>query len=504
MKLQVATWPWLLRHELRVAWRGHGGMRLWFALIGGGLLWVALHLAAWALLRGSGLIELPSWLTLIFGGLSWLILTLMLSQAIILSVSALFDRGDLDLLLSSPLEARTVFIVRGIGIAVSCVIFYLLLLSPFAHIGLFAGRANLLAIYPALISIGLLVSAIGMLLTITLVRAFGARRARVVAQLIGALAGAIMFLLSQTQNMLGRATRDHLAAAFRLWMEPGGPLAADSLVWFPFRAMLGEPFALVVVMIAGIGGFWLVVNLTCQRFLAGTQETVTGSARSASVKAIGSVRFNAGLARNVLVKEWKLIARDPNLIAQTLLQLLYLLPLIFLVFRRQDSVMMVVPAAIMMAAMLAGNLAWITVAAEDAPELIGVAPVALSRIRWLKALAAILPVWILVSPILFYLLLNKPWLAFVFAVCLAGATLSAGLAQVWYPRQGDRKSMKKRGQANLLITVLEGISSMGWAGTAYCLVMAPRFAPVALVFALLGPGAAWILGKSRRDAGLLA
>ena len=503
MKLPVGSWPWLLRHELRLGWRGYGGMRLWFALIGGGVLWALFHVAAWALLRGSAAMDLPPWITLAFGGLTWLILTLMLSQGIILSVGALFDRGDFDLLLSSPMSARTVFIVRGLGIAVSCVTLYLLLLSPFAHMGVFTGRAHLLAIYPALISMGLLVSALGMLLTLTLVRSFGARRARVVAQLIGALAGASLFLISQTQNMLGRDTRERIAAAFKLWMEPGGALAPDSLIWFPFRALLGEPLALITVMIAGVGGFWLVVNLTYQRFLAGTQEAVTGSARSAPAAAPGRFTFHAGLARNVLVKEWKLIARDPNLIAQTLLQLLYLLPLIFLVFRRQDAVMMVVPAAIMMAAMLAGNLAWITVAAEEAPELIGVAPVSPSRIRWLKALAAMLPVWLLVSPILFYLLANQAWLALVFGACLAGATLSAGVAQIWYPRQGDRKKMQRRGKANLLITILEGISAMGWAGTAYCLVMRPWLTIVPLLFALLGPGAAWVLGKSRRDGGVL-
>ena len=499
MKLQVGSWPWLLRHELRLGWRGYGGMRFWFALIGGGLLWALFHFVAWALLRGSASIELPPWITLAFGGLTWLILTLMLSQGIILSVGALFDRGDFDLLLSSPMSARTVFIVRGLGIAVSSVTLYLLVLSPFAHMGVFTGRANLLAIYPALISMGLLVSAIGMLLTLTLVRSFGARRARVVAQLIGAFAGASLFLISQTQNMLGRDTRERVAAAFRLWMEPGGALAPDSLIWFPFRAMLGEPLALIVVMIVGMGGFWLVVNLTYQRFLAGTQEAVTGSVRTKPAAARGSIKFHAGLARNVLIKEWKLIARDPNLIAQTLLQLLYLLPLIFLVFRRQDALMMVVPAAIMLTAMLAGNLAWITVAAEDAPELIGTAPVSLTRIRWLKALAAMMPVWLLVSPILFYLLANQAWLALVFGVCLVGSTLSAGVAQIWYPRQGDRKNMKRRGKANLLITILEGISAMGWAATAYCLVMLPWLTPVPLLFALLGPGAAWMLGKSRRE-----
>ncbi len=503
MRLQVATWPWLLRHELRVSWRNFGGMGFWFGVISGGFLWVAIHAVAWGMLKSVSTADLPSWVTLVFGGLTWLIITLIFSQAIALSVSALFDRGDFDLLLSSPLSARTVFIVRGLGIAISCVTLYLLLLSPFAHMGLFTGHANLLAIYPALISLGLLASSLGMLLTISLVRMFGARRARVIAQLIAALVGAMIFLLSQVQNALGRETREHLAAAFRQWMEPGGALAPDSVVWFPFRAMLGEPLALAVVIIAGLGGFWMVVNLTYQRFLAGTQEVVTGNSRVMSALKTGSVRFEAGLARNVLLKEWKLIARDPNLITQTFMQLLYLLPLIFLLFRRQEAAMMVVPASIMLAAMLAGNLAWITVAAEDAPELIGVAPVAITRIRWLKALAALLPVWLLVSPILFYLLANNLWLATVFAFCLAGATVSAGVAQVWYPRQGDRKNMKKRGQANLLITVLEGMSSMGWAATAYCLVVAPRFAPIGLVFALLGPGAAWALGKSRRDEGAL-
>ncbi len=499
----VGSWPWLLRHELRLAWRNYGGMRAWFALIAGSILWAAIHFAAWGMLKLMPAINLPTWTYLVFGGAIWLMVTLMFSQAISLSVSALFDRGDFDLLLSSPMSARTVFIVRGLGIAVSCIILYLLLLSPFAHMGLVTGHANLLAIYPAFISLGLLVAALAMLLTISLVRAFGARRARVIAQLFAALVGAVFFLASQAQNALSRDTREHIMASFRHWSEAGGMLAPDSPIWFPFRAMLGEPLALLTVIAVGLGGFWLVVNLTYRRFLAGTQEAVAGSRRSGPARPAGSVKFKGGLARNVLLKEWKLILRDPQLITQTALQLLYLLPLMFLMFRRVDVLIMIVPGAIMLAAMLAGNLAWITVAAEDAPELIGVAPVSLARIRWLKALAALIPVWVLLSPVLLFLLPHDFALALVFLVCLAGATVSSGMTQVWYPRQGERKNMKKRAQGNIIINLIEGVGSLGWAATAYCVMMLNWLTPLPLIIALAAPALVWFLGKSRRDAGML-
>ena len=107
MKALPASRPgsvlWLLRHELRLGWRGAGGKRtarglLVFAVV----LSAALHVGAYILLRkwppGSGQLVLG----LLIGAVAWFAISLMLAQAIFLSVSALFDRGDLDLLLSSP------------------------------------------------------------------------------------------------------------------------------------------------------------------------------------------------------------------------------------------------------------------------------------------------------------------------------------------------------------------------------------------------------------------
>ena len=207
---------------------------------------------------------------------------------------------------------------------------------------------------------------------------------------------------------------------------------------------------------------------------------------------------------NVLTKEWRLIIRDPNLIAQTLLQMLYLLPLIFVIFRRGEMALLVVPSTVMLGSTLAGSLAWLTIAAEDAPELVGLAPVPMSRIRWFKALAAVIPVWILVSPILFYLLVNNIVYALVFAVCVAGGTLSAGLTNVLCPRKGDRKNMKKRSQGNFLIGISEVITAFGWAGLSYALLAAPWFALLALIFVPVGPITAWFMVKSSREQGVLA
>lgn len=495
--------PWLLQHELRLGWRKLGRSRLWVSLGLGGFLWLLMHVAAYFLVYDLQLDSLSGWVAPVMGSVMWFMLTLMLSHAIMMSVSALFDRGDLDLLLSSPLSSRTVFVVRGLGIAISCAALYAFFLLPVAHVGLLTGHARLMALYPTIASMALFATAVGMMLTLMLVRLIGARRARTVAQVLGALTGALIFLVTQAQNMAGPDMRRRVAATILQWMRPGGPLASDGLLWTPFHASIGEPVALLTVLLLGAGGFWLVTNLAHRRFLAGTQEVVTGSTRRAVPADSRHLRFRGGLLRTVLVKEWRLILRDPQLIAQTLLQVLYLMPMIFLVFRRQDMLLLVVPSAVLLAGTLAGTLAWITVTAEEAPELIGVAPVSLARIRWMKVAAAMLPVWVLVSPLLVFLLFESVWHAAVFVFCLAGSTACGGMTQVWYPRQGDRKNMRRRMESGKFVSILEGFSGLGWAGVAWCLVSAPLFTPLPLLVAAVGPTAAWFLGEERREQGLL-
>ena len=497
MKLAPGSWPWLLRHELRLAWRDAGGARLRFLIVAGGALWLAYHFAVWTVLR---FVVDPTALApasvVLVGAVLWFVFTLMLSQSITMSVGVFFDRGDLDLLLASPLPPRNVFIVRGLGVAVASVLVYAALLTPFAHVGALTGKLRLLAIYPALAALALLTAAIGMASTIALVRLLGARRARVAAQLLGALVGAALFLALQLNNLVSHERSARWLAQLRAAAEESGPLGPQSLLWLPLKAMLGEPLALAALTLVGAASFVLVTGAMARRFLAGTQESMTTPA--VPTPSLGPVRFRGGLWRVVLVKEWKLIGRDPQLIAHTLLQTLYLLPLILVWVRQATADALLAPAVVMGATTLASGLAWLTVAAEDAPELLASAPVEQSLLRRAKLVAALVPVWLLVSPLAVYLAFSRPLAAAIFTTCVAAATLAAASIQLALPRPGNRRDMRRRAKGNLLGGLLETLTTLGWTALTWCLLSLPQWAWLAALPALGAPAAAWWIGRARR------
>ncbi|MBL8517038.1 MAG: hypothetical protein JNM76_08715 [Betaproteobacteria bacterium] len=505
---------WLLRHELRLAWRGIGGKRIWLLLILGGVLWVFVHLAAIGLLKALKFLSGdPERMTRVMaimiagGGLAfWVITTIKLSQTIAHSVAALFDRGDLDLLLSSPLAPRHVLTARALGIAIPTLIIPVLLLIPVANTALFMGLLHLLAIYPSTAAWALLAAAGGLIMTMSLVSLLGARRAKTAAQLLGAFMGAAFFLASQLPGWLGRPRQDQFNQWISSHIGADGMFGPESLLWLPARSFLGEPLPLLVFLLVCVGGFWLVVQVTHKRFTEGTQESLVGGRTRPRSDDGRAVKFHAGLARITIFKEWRLLWRDPRLISQVVLQVLYLLPLMFIGFRRPDNAHFVVMGCVFMAAMLAGNLAWLTIAAEDAPELVGTAPVALTRVRYYKAVAACIPVLAILVPLALYWLITHPWNGVVLLVCGVGATFSAALCHVWNPQKGDRRDMKARHkQGNIIISILEGMASLGWAVLAVGLASTWWWLiPVGLLLIPIGLGTAWIIGRPKRVLGLLA
>jgi ABC-2 type transport system permease protein len=342
-----------------------------------------------------------------------------------------------------------------------------------------------------------------MMVTMSLVRWLGARRARVAAQVLAALIGAGFFIVSQLPNYLSQQKNNVIVAWFKRELDGDGWLSPGSVLWWPARAMTGEWLPLVIVMIVSFGGFWAVVNLTYRRFVTGTQESVTAG-RTAHRTSLEPIRFQGGFARMLLLKEWRTIWRDPQIISQTLLQLLYLFPMLFLGFSGRQSSWVLIPGLVMMGSMLAGNLAWLTIAAEDAPELVGTAPVSIDRVRFLKAVAAVAPVMALLLPLALWWSFRDPYLACVLLLCTVGGASSAALCQIWNPRQGNRRDLKLRYRQNRLVNVLESLGAMGWAGVAFCLNGHVLWLPVPLFFVTLGPGSAWLLGHRARRSGALA
>jgi ABC-2 type transport system permease protein len=477
MKAAPGSAAWLLRYELRLAWYGAavnaGGRRRlgWASIAVWTVAWLTLHVAAFAALRKlgpDGILEprlaIPATVTLVA------IATFMLATSLRTSVMALFERGDLDLLLSSPLPSRSIFTVRLLGVVMSSAALYLFLFGPLVHVGLALGQFRWIGVYVALAATATLMACLGMLLTLALVRLLGARRTRVVAQVLGAVAGALLFLLSQWYSMLshtdgGAAGQGLHALAQVPWLAPDSPL------WLPGRAALGEPAPMLGLALLGIAVFALTVGRTHRFFVHGLQQAA-GSARAVA-KPPGELRmhFRRSLFDTLVIKEWRLIVRDPHLISQVLLQLVYLAPLLFLILRNKAAPGPAIGSGLaLLCGSLTASLAWITVSAEDAPDLLQSSPAAGRTILLAKLAASAMPPLLLVALPLLWLLVRAPLAGLLISFVVVAAVVSAALIVRWQGRPAQRSDFKSRGKENFLCTVFESVNMLCWGGLGWLLV----------------------------------
>jgi ABC-2 type transport system permease protein len=483
MMLRPGSAPWLLRHELRMYYYSLGlgakakGPKRGLSKTGIGILAfmvLALHALAYLLVLaikfppGALPLKLLTIVTAIIG----VVLTIMLSSALRASVEALFERGDLDMLLSSPLSSRSIFTVRLGGVVLGVASIYLLLLSPLAHMGVALGKWRWLGVYPTVLAMAVLMASLAMLFTLGLVKWLGVRKTRVVAQVIGAVSGAAIFIISQlfshgAGNTSGKET---LMLWFVAKIEHSKAFGADSQLWLPARALLGEPLPMLVLLLAGLAVFLFTVRFTHRFFVHGVQQAASMD-RVATPKGPMRFTFGRALAHSIVVKEWRLIARDPQLVSQVLMQLLYLLPLAFMLFTRGSSAMPGIGAGMaLLCSSLTGSLGWIIVCAEDAPDLLLSAPIRQSTVRNAKVAAMTVPPLALVALPILWTALAQPLAAAVMALVVGLAVASASAIVLMLGKPASRGDFRRRGKGNMMSNLAETFTSMAWAALAYLLL----------------------------------
>jgi ABC-2 type transport system permease protein len=293
------------------------------------------------------------------------------------------------------------------------------------------------------------------------------------------------------------------------------PDSGSALLW-PARAVLGEPAALI-----GLLGFSLIalaatIYLFAPRFgqLALAAGGVAhGSARGNKARLRNWVRRSGRRSRlsassnatspgpALRRKEWILLLRDPWLMSQTLMQLLYLLPAGFLLWRDfhggGDVSLLLVPVLIVASGQLGGGLAWLAVSGEDAPDLIASAPVQVSYVLRAKVEAVLGVIAVIFGPFAVTLAAVAPFAALV---AFAGTIIAAGSAtaiQYWFRAQARRSLFRRRQTSSRVATFAEALSSTLWAGTGALaasgtwLAIVPGFAVLAIV------GGAWMISPER-------
>ncbi|MEQ8541011.1 MAG: hypothetical protein RIB93_26590 [Coleofasciculus sp. D1-CHI-01] len=473
--MNVATLPWLLRHELHLWWRelnSKPGLKTWGIVLGflSLVVLVPLWFALTEIRQTLSVSSIPApaiWVAVTV----WLIgFFIAFTQAMSQSVVALFERGDLDLLVSSPMSSKVIFASRLLGVALKIFLSDCLFIIPISLLALLLGVPQLLGVYPAFIGLALATTSLAMLLTLWLVRWLGARRARTWSQILTASLTALLFLLSQLPNVLRSidVPTAGIGEQLRPLFSPGNPLSAESIIWFPARAMFFEPVSVLLTLLVSAGLTWLAVDVLHHSFITGTQESMTHKRKQRRPQA--SVRFTSGFHQMALFKEWRIIWRNPYLLSQTFLQMLFLIPALIIVLRGSQEQMLaslttfVATVVSIVGSALVSSLTRICVSGEEAPDLLKASPVQGTTLRQVKLLAALIPVWILFSPIFIILLAKgEPW--WLALLVFLGATSCNAILRLWNSHPVPLANMFKRHkerQGDVILGMLEVASVMTW------------------------------------------
>jgi ABC-2 type transport system permease protein len=190
-----------------------------------------------------------------------------------------------------------------------------------------------------------------------------------------------------------------------------------------------------------------------------------------------------------------LLLRDPWLVSQTLMQMLYLVPPAVLLWRSFEAgggaFNLLVPVLVMAAGQLSGGLAWLTISGEDAPDLVATAPITPRFVLRAKIEAVLGIIAVVFAPLVAVLVIGSPWHALVTAIGVVIAAASATAIQLWFRTQAKRSQFRRRQVSSRVATFAEAFSSIGWAATAAVAAVSPWLAIVPALIALV------ILGGAR-------
>ncbi len=501
MSTAPGSFFWLVAHDVRLNWRRFAGM-LGEAgkarpVVIATVAIVVSHLLAWPVAcwlapiadqvmvegtgRAGGVVN-----PVMAGTLSSIVISMfcwMIAQSLFGTMRALYDRGDLDLLMGSPLSASRIFAAKAVAIVGSTIGSLAVLLLPLVNAGAISGQPRWLAAYPLLLSLGLMATAIALLLGMGLFFLLGARRARLVMQLTGAAIGGGFVLAAQIVLMLP----DELQARVVAWLSARGSEGSvmSAILGIPVAAALGRPAAMAIMLVTGGLLFALAVALLSDRFAKASLAASGIGSERAMASGQRTARFRSRPGPALRRKEWRLLLRDPGLFAQVSLQIIYTLPLT-LVLLKSGTIsvgLAVSPSLVVITAQVAASLAWITVSGEDAPELIATAPMAPNAVDRAKLMAIAVPVLIMLAIPAAALAFVSPWAAVVAMALAAGASASTALLNIWHPMPGNRRGMLRRHSQSKVLALVEHIIAVLWAVAAVLALLGLKLFAVPIILA---------------------
>jgi ABC-2 type transport system permease protein len=356
----------------------------------------------------------------------------------------------------------------------------LLFSTPFVDVLVIGGGARWLLAFGLVVAIGLSAAAVAIAITVVLFRLIGPSRTRLVAQIVAAVIGAGFVIALQVAAILSYGTLSRFAVLTSDAVSAYAP-DLDSPLWWPARAATGDGMVLSWLLAGGL----LLLGAVMATFSPKFAETVVSVAATVRRVRHGprATAFRSGSRQQALrAKEFLLLRRDPWLLSQSLMQLLYLVPPALMLWRSfsesSTAIVLITPVIVMAAGQLAGGLAWLTISGEDAADLVATAPLPPSSVIRAKIEVVLMAIGAIFAPLIAALAFASPTQATVTALGVLVATVSATAIQLWFRVQAKRSQFRRRQTSSRLATFAEAFCSIGWAATAALAVTIPLAAVI--------------------------
>jgi ABC-2 type transport system permease protein len=461
--------PWLVLRDVRVKARGREGR--WGRIIA--MLLLALlpivggAVMAWRVRGGA---DLPLAALGSVGAVLLGMMLVMVSSAYAHVLRLGRDRGELELLLTAPLPVALPF---------------LLLTAPFFLFSAAFGHVTWVAGPLVVVSVALVATALALTIATLLDRLLGPKLAKLVAQVAGVGLAAAVFALGQAPNFAPKWFDAQLA-----FFSQRPPTPFD----WPAQAVFGQPLPLITVL-----GLALAAS-QCSAWLAASRMEAAPADPTAAphVPRRGrAVRFGGSATAVLFGKELKLLGRDPELISQIGQQLVFMVPILALIFTDgQVTPARLAAAGVFLAGALSSSLAWLVLCAEDAPDLIAAAPLRPGVAIRAKLAAALTPPLLMVSVLALVVLPKSPVAVAVMLPMALVAGLASAAMQAWTQPPARRSAFRKRYRSSLLMAVGEFVLLGSLAGATRLLLAGSWWTLAVLaVPALMLAGVWWFRPK---------
>ncbi|MEI9998109.1 MAG: hypothetical protein WDO13_02520 [Verrucomicrobiota bacterium] len=460
---------------------------------------VSLHLGAYAVLiytAGSPSRDLPALLAGLGTAVWSFLLFVMISGGLVRALVVLHEQDDSSLLLASPVSPRAVLAGRLLGNALQSCLVDGFIIVPWIDIRVLfgdgtghAGWAYLWG-YPVWFALAVIVTSLDALFSFGLIRAFGLRRARMLAQVVPFLLifGVTLFAgaVSVTVSQMG-ASGDHMSpemqdAFIRLARTPPAAVA---------RAAAGQETDLALIFALAVALGLGTLRVTERPFVEGTQNLAENEPAARPGTADGP--FRGGVLVLEVRKGLRLIVRTPMMMVQCLAQAL--MPVgVACVLGLDDVGRAVAFFVIFAAGVLSGMFTIAAGTVEECEDLLAMAPRPVRLFRYGKMLSGLL--WpVTGAAVVGVILLLAGKADDAAAVILGGVPLAVACSLCG---EAFATPVKPGVKPKLLADPVMMIPLLGMqivsGAVAGATVFGAAFSPEALALCLLGSYALMVLG----------